>query len=141
MKKLLVPLTLISFHLFGQKNNTDNYQEQNVYVKMDLQPVYGILTLSQNQVEVYNIETVYLNYYDRYIKLEPGIHRLTIEVNETAHLNLIPYGGTDLETQSTYKRVIKNGREDFDYFTGKKITMDYIEYNICDYFLEKKVVN
>jgi hypothetical protein len=137
MKKIvLLPLLLLlSVSSFSQDNSSK--EEHNVYVTMSLESVTNMLNMSQYKIEVSNTEIVLVNYYDRYIKLSPGIHRIKIEADYEAHIRIAPYT-IDIESQSTYNRIIKNGQEDVNTLTGEITIRDYIEYSICDYILEKR---
>ncbi len=137
MKKIvLLPLLLLlSVSSFSQDNSSK--EEQNVDITMKLESVTNMLNLNQYNIEISNTETVIVNYYDRYIKLLPGIHRIKIEADYEAHIRIAPYT-TDIEDQSTYNRIIKDGQQDINSLTGEITIRDYVEFSICDYFLEKK---
>jgi hypothetical protein len=137
MKKIvLLPLLLLlSVSTFSQDNSSK--VEENVDITMKLESVTNMLNMSQYKIEVSNTETVIVNYYDRYIKLLPGIHRIKIEADYEAHIRIAPYT-TNIEDQSTYNRIIKDGQEDINFLTGEITIRDYVEFSICDYFLEKK---
>ena len=137
MKAIITVLFLfISVILHSQ---SEMKEEMEVSISMKLESVSSVLFLSNGYVEVANTEHTIFNYYDRYIELNPGIHRIKLEITEPVMVVLMSKSNLEVESQSSSSRVIKNGIDQINW-DGRIITRDYIEWTICDYFIERKII-
>lgn len=129
MRNIILVLFLVfKSILIGQ--NLTIVEESNISVKMSLEQVSVIKIINEDYVEVANTDYIVFNYYNRYIELQPGIHRLRIDVVEPTIIVLLPIILNDFKNNFVNKRIVKNGQEDINTLTGGTSIIDYIEWTI-----------
>jgi hypothetical protein len=138
MKKTLLALSMYCFiNGFGQSQNAGLVSEQTVDISMALNSVIEVNQLSPYLVKVASTEPIILNYCDKYIFIEPGIHQIKVDINRYCHLIVVETKDTNLG-QAEETKTIPNGMQTLDYFSNQALrTEDYIEYTICDTIIDR----
>lgn len=138
MKNFLATSFFILLNLTSFSQN-DNSQRDDVFINMKLEPVMQCV-VSEYNIKVSNTVTTLLCFCDKIIRLNAGIHRLKITVDESkCSVILVEENhSSNIESTSESKRIVENGLEEIEYVgdTERVVRLvDYIEYTVCDYFL------
>jgi hypothetical protein len=135
MKKYFIIILLSIISLCGYGQQSQDMNEDNVYITMTLNSVIEYIPQGNFYIKISNTENILVNFCEKVIKVQPGIHRIYLEVDDTCTLMVLESYHMDLERVSSSYRIIKNGMENYNPGTGVYITTDYIEYTVCDFIM------
>ena len=124
--KLSLPTILL---LISTKIWCQNYSENNVSIRMELESVVEINQLSEQFLKIANTEFIIINYSDKYFELSPGVRM--ININSFNNLTIESSNFINLKSLSNEYKLISNGINIIDYNTNQVLkSEDYIEYTI-----------
>ena len=135
MKKfiILIFISFISLCGFSQQSQNNMLNDEDVYITMTLNSVIEYMKQGEFYIKISNTENVLISFCEKIIKVQPGIHRIYVEVDNVCEIMVIEANSVELERMASSFRIIPNGMENINPITGEFTKTDYIEYTVCDY--------